>query len=160
MTPPLRRTRTMCRRLDALDTIIPILSFHFRLSWITKPRTLCERTVFIMFSVVERKGRFSYLHHTEPTRPILNFDLVGRCFIKVIIFIQTTQRKRLFRLQRGKPFSSCHQLHVFWSSLSWYLDTRSLPVCHPLNGQTTRRSHKQAWGPSNFPSVSPLPYIP
>ena len=48
LTPPLRKTQIMCRRLDALDTIIPMCSFRFRLSWITKPRTLWERTFRVL----------------------------------------------------------------------------------------------------------------
>lgn len=91
----------------------------------------------------------------------LNLEANDKCFKKVIIIvIQTTQKERLFRLQRGKPFSSCHPLHVFLSSLSWYLDTRSLTVCHLLNGQTTRHSHKRAWGPSSSLSVLHRPCIP
>ena len=77
-----------------------------------------------------------------------------------LIVTQTTQKERLSRLQRGKPFSSCHLLHVFWSSLSWYLDTRHLPVCHLLNGQTMRRSHKRVWDPSSSLSVLLPPCIP
>ena len=56
MTPPLRlRTQIMCRRLDALDTITQMCSFHLRLSSITEPRTWCERTVLSTWPSI-RKG--------------------------------------------------------------------------------------------------------
>ena len=68
----------MCRRLDALDTIIQVFSFHFRLSWITKPRTLCERTVSSTCPSIRKGGSWGVAlkKHTRSSLHLLALSFI------------------------------------------------------------------------------------
>ena len=73
-----------------------------------------------------------------------------QCFTEALTAIQTTQRGKLFHPQTGKLFVFCHPHHVFWSSLSVYLDTTPLQVCCLWDAQTKMNCHTQVGDHSRF----------